>query len=321
MQGLTNIKKTSGGTKASILLARLAPIIAVVIVLGFFTIVTKGAILRTSTVRIMVGQVFSLLIVAVGAVFVYSHGGIDFSVGAVSGICVMFSLMMIVETKSMLLAFVVSVLAGAVCGAITGGTAIVLNIFPFVASMCMQYICRSILQNVTQKNNFATTADFSLANNTWMRLAVLVLVVAAGVWAFEYSRIGKSLKAIGGNSRAAAFSGINVKLYKWLAYIILGTCVGISGFFTAARSSSLSAASGQGLELNVMIAIALGGLPFTGGSKARVLCAVTGSIIVTIIQNGLILWGVPVEAVQGINGLIFICVIGFTYEKKRGQLI
>ena len=65
----------------------------------------------------------------------------------------------------------------------------------------------------------------------------------------------------------------------------------------------------------MMLAVALGGLPFTGGAGAHMSCAVIGSLIITILGNGLVLWGVPVEAVEGIKGILFLAVIAITYEK------
>lgn len=129
------------------------------------------------------------------------------------------------------------------------------------------------------------------------------------------------MKAIGGNSTAAFQSGINTRLDIILAYMIVGGLVGLTGFFTLTRVGMINASSGQGLELNILTAIVLGGFPLTGGSTSRLRSAIIGSLTVTVLTNGLTLWGVDPYIIGGIKGLLFLVVVGVAYDRSKGKLV
>ena len=254
------------------------------------------------------------MIAAAGGTFVYAHGGMDMSIGAVQGLCVWIGIVAI-NAANWFVGLIVVLLLGMFCGLVTGGTHVSLGIPAFITSMCVSYICRGIVTTVVANHSIRVTPSFYVFNNWVLKLVVLAVVITLGVILFEFTRIGKSLKAIGGNETAAFFDGIDVRKNKVMAYVMLGFCVGLTAFFAISREGAASAGTGGGLELDMMLAVALGGLPFTGGAGAHMSCAVIGSLIITILGNGLVLWGVPVEAVEGIKGILFLAVIAITYEK------
>ena len=293
---------------------QILPAMGLVFIILFFGIVTKGRIFSKTNMISILNQCFTLVIAAVGGTFVYAHGGMDMSIGSVQGICVWIGIL-VINSTNWLVGLLVILLLGAFCGFVTGGTHISLGIPAFLTSMCVSYICRGIVTTAVSNHSIRVTTSFYAFDNWILKLVVLAAVVTAGVILFEFTRLGKSLKAIGGNSVAAFFAGVGVKKDILLAYVFLGACIGLTAFFAIAREGAASAGTGSGLELDMMLAVALGGLPFTGGSAAHLSCAVIGSMIITILGNGLVLWGVPVEAVQGIKGILFLIVIAITYEK------
>lgn len=294
---------------------QLFPIIGLLFIVVFFAVVTGGRIFSKTNMVSVLNQAFTLMIVAVGGTFVYAHGGMDMSIGAVQGLCVWIGIMTINATN-WFAGLLAVLLLGAFCGFITGGTHVSLGIPAFITSMCVSYICRGIVTTAVANHNIRVKTSFYVFNNWVLKLIVLAAIITLGVILFEFTKIGKSLKAIGGNETASRFDGINVKKNKLAAYMILGSCVGLTAFFAISREGAASAGTGSGLELDMMLAVALGGLPFTGGAAAHMSCAVIGSLIITILGNGLVLWGVPVEAVEGIKGILFLAVIAITYEKN-----
>ncbi len=296
----------------------LLPAAGTLFILIFFGIVTGGRIFSKSNIVSILNQCFTLMIAAVGGTFVYAHGGIDMSIGAVQAICMWIGILTI-NDFGWFPGLLVALAVGAFCGLVTGGTHVVLGIPAFITSMCVQYICRGIVTTVTVAKSIKVATFFYRFNNPYLKLAVLLIVITIGTILFEYTKLGKGLKAIGGNSRAAEFSGIRAKRYTIAAYMVLGLCMGLTAFFAISREGAVQAGSGQGLELDMMLAIALGGLPFTGGAAARMSCAVLGSLTTTLLGNGLVLWGIPVEAVEGIKGILFLCVIAITYERRQGN--
>lgn len=299
------------------------PFAGLLLVILFFTIVTGGAILDAQNLYNLLHQSFTVVIVAVGAVFVYSHGGMDMSLGALQGITQLGAAWVI--TSSLLpsgFAVPASILIGMLVGTITGSVHVLMGVPAFVASLCVRYICSGITYTVTSKQDiYIPYTEFTQYNSGVVKALVLIVVLVAGYVVFEYTRFGKNLKAIGGNKTAAKQSGIATKLNIVLAYAIIGGLVGLTGFFTLTRVGMINASSGQGLELNILTAIVLGGFPLTGGSASRLHSAIIGALTVTVLTNGLTLWGVDPYIIGGIKGLLFILIVGVTYDRSKGKLV
>ena len=151
-------------------------------------------------------------------------------------------------------------------------------------------------------------------------VAVLVIEVLIVSFLFNYTKFGKNDKAIGANPVAAQQSGINLVKYKVIAYVIMGVFVVVAAIFQMGYTGSASDSTGTGFEMNVMVALILGGMPLSGGMKSRVSCAVLGSFTFSLLNVGLPIIGIPVNTVNLIKGIIFIIVVLITCRKSRGIL-
>ena len=106
-----------------------------------------------------------------------------------------------------------------------------------------------------------------------------------------------------------------------IAYIISGITVGIAGFILMARAGSVSTSTGRGMEMNVVTALVLGGVPLSGGSKVKMIGAVVGSFSVILLRNGLIILGVNERVVEGIQGLVLLLLVFLTYVKNKDGVL
>ena len=79
--------------------------------------------------------------------------------------------------------------------------------------------------------------------------------------------------------------------------------------------------SGSGIEFNIMLAVVLGGFPMSGGDKATLPAAVIGALTATLLTNGLSMWGLEPSLVNGVKGLIFVIMIGLSYDRSAGKLV
>lgn len=296
------------------------PVIGFVLISSAMAVATKGKILTKSNLSSLIVQIFTITIVGSGAVFVYAHGGMDFSIGATSGLAQFVCAYLIVKCGLPSWVGIVSALIVAVifCS-VTGGVAILVGVHPFVGSLCVKTIAAGLLSVFAENIGGQIAIDyarFSIFNNTYLRICVLLLVVASGYFLFEKTKLGKIEKVIGGNSRTVQQAGINVDMYKMFAYVILGICVGIAAFFQLTRLGTVSSSSGSGLEFNVMIAMVLGGFPMSGGSYVRFRQFILGGITMSILTNGLIICGLDVSLVSGVKGLIMLLVVALTYDRS-----
>jgi ribose transport system permease protein len=299
------------------------PFAGLVFIFIFFVIVTGGRILRSVNVENLINQSFVMVLVAVGAAFVYAHGGMDFSMGAVCGVSqLVMGLVLVNFNVPVWLAICICILTSVVSMGLVGGLSIIFAVPVFVCSLCVRSICTGILNTVLANREIILSYGQYLAfNSPVLKAAVLIIVFAMGYYVFNYTAIGKHEKAIGGNRNTAGQAGVKVPKDMFTAYVFLGLCVGIASFFSLFRISTVSAASGSGLEFNIMTAIVLGGFPFAGGDKARLQAAVVGAVTVAILTNGLTLWGLDINLVNGVKGALFLAIVGLSYDRKSGKIV
>jgi ribose transport system permease protein len=305
------------------LLETVFPFTGLFFIFIFFVVVTGGKILNTGNLENLINQSFVLVLVAVGAAFVYASGGMDFSMGTVSGVSqLVMGLFLVNLHVPVWVAITACILTSVVCMSLVGGLSLVFKVPVFVASLCMRSICTGILTTVLSSSEIILSYGQYLSfNNAALKAAVLALVFLAGYYLFEFTAIGKKERAIGGNQATVQQAGIPVPRNIFVSYVFLGICIGIASFFTMFRASLVSSQSGSGLEFNIMTAIVLGGFPFSGGDKARLHSAVVGAITVSILTNGLTLWGLDPMLVNGVKGLLFLVIIGLSYDRSRGKLV
>ena len=148
-------------------------------------------------------------------------------------------------------------------------------------------------------------------------LAVETLLVA---FMFNDTRLGKYTKAIGANAVVARQSGANIVRCKIMAYVVMGVCTVAASLFQMGYTGSASDSTGTGFELNVMIALILGGMPLSGGMRSRVSSALIGAVTFSLLNVGLPLIGVPVNLTFMIKALIFIIVVLITCRKRSGVI-
>jgi ribose transport system permease protein len=299
----------------------LIPLAGLVFVLLLFIILTQGRLLNTSNLVVITNQAFFTMLAGVGAVFVYAYGGIDLSIGSLQGVCSLVVVLMLRQGFSFTLVFFASIIFGIISGLMCGGSAAFIGIPVFVTSLCMNYILRGIVQTATAKEMMYVPPEFIKVDNWAIKVLFLLVIIAIGYYVFNYTRIGKYMKALGGSQKVAQLSGVMVKKYQIISHMILGGCVGIVGFFAAARAGCVYPASGIGFELDVLIALVLGGLSLSGGHTTRVRCAIIGAMTIAIMSNGFILIGTDPKAIEGIKGIIFIITVILSYERKKGQII
>ncbi len=301
------------------LLTNLLPFTGLTFIFIFFIIVTNGKILSSGNLTNLISQCFSVSIVAVGASFVYAHGGMDFSIGVSSGVAQLVAAMVITSTGlPVWVAIAACILIAVLCATIVGATSAFLRVPVFVVSLCMRAICAGLLTVGIAKTDIAIDfLKFNAFNNAFLKLFVLLAAIGIGYYLFEYTALGKMEKAIGGNAVTAFQAGVKVKKNQILAYSLMGLCVGIAAFFQLTRSGAATGSSGSGLEFDIMVAIVLGGFPMSGGSAAKLRAAIIGALTITILSNGLILWGMDYLLINGVKGLLFLTIVAISYDRTN----
>ncbi len=232
-----------------------------------FTIVTpiRGqSIWSPEKLSTLMSSVIVTAIMSVGAVFIYSLGNIDISIGNQIGL---FATIMIVvgnKTESLLLGVVICLVLSVVIAVINGASGPVFNIIAIIPSVVIMQVLSGIntvvYSNIGSRSISMKTIDMSLFKSPVFMLVVLVIEVLIAYFLFNYTKIGKYAKMLGANKVTAQQSGISMIKYRIICYVIAGFSFVIAAMFQMGYTASASDTTGTGFGMNVMIAIILGGM-------------------------------------------------------------
>lgn len=298
-------------------LSSLLPFAALIVVFLLFTALTGGQLATGRSLNRMMTQAYTVMLIGLGATFIYMHGGIDFSLGSVLALSEMCAALLFEATGMSWTLLPATIVVAVFCGLLTGLAAVKLNVPPFIASLCMQLAGRGVLTTILNSRMVSVT---QLSVPSWAgRIVVLIVIIAALVFLADFSKVGKYNKAIGENSKAAWISGINVNRYRLLAYLICGFTLGVAAYFDLRRVGVLAGNTGMGMEMDVLIALVLGGLSLSGGYKASVRCAIIGSLTIVILENGLTIMGLNSSYMGIVKGIVFLAMVLFTYKRNKSK--
>lgn len=261
-------------------------------------------------------QYSSTVIVSIGMLFVILTGGIDLSVGSIVAIgSVLTGYALRDWGLGVAPACCISLVAGLLCGMITGFLIAKTNMAPFVASLAMMTMARGVAYMISNGAPIMTPSK-TISNLgtakllpwlTWLTIIALIVVIAAW-FIVQYVSFGRITVAIGSNEEAVHLAGINTAPIKIAVYGISGFCSAIGGIIACARTGIGSPAVGQGLELDCIAACVIGGASLSGGVGSPIK-TVVGVLVLALISNIMNLLAVPSYPQDVIKGLIIIAAV------------
>jgi putative multiple sugar transport system permease protein len=148
-------------------------------------------------------------------------------------------------------------------------------------------------------------------------LVVMAVLIAFFVFLTKRLTFGRRIYALGGNLKAAALSGVKTERTTFYIFAIMGALAALAGMIYAARLNSATPKAGQGLELDVIAAVFIGGASALGG-VGQVAGAVIGAFIMGVMNNGMSIMGVNIDWQQMIKGVVLLAAVFFDlYNKNR----
>jgi ribose transport system permease protein len=145
---------------------------------------------------------------------------------------------------------------------------------------------------------------------------VMIVVFAVFFLLLNNFRFGRHIYAIGSNEEAALISGINVKRAKMAVFALSGLMAGVSGAILSSRLDSGQAATAEGLELDVLTAVVLGGVSIAGG-RGRLGSVFVGVLIIGILANGMILLNIQHFYQLVIKGVVLLIAVGLDTIRQK----
>lgn len=304
----------------------LVPVIAFVIIFLFFSITSKGKLLSSFNLQLLIDQSMQVIILGCGMLFVVAQGSIDLSVGvnlALSGVVATYVANV---TGVPWLLFPVALLVGALVGAFNGFLVAKCHVSSFMMSIAMLIGLRGIVNFLLTQFDTASAqyipAETAFITTAPVKFIAFFVVVIIAAYVFEFTRIGRYSRAIGANEVTSKCIGISVTKVKWEAFIISGLMAGVGALFSLASIGGTSMQMGSFMEMKTAMAIFFGGVLVTGGFTAKFYKLILGSLSITLIINGLALIGKSEsqisESVEGVLLLLilFITIVVNGHKKK-----
>lgn len=263
-------------------------------------------------------------VVAVGQTLVVLTRNIDLSVGSIVGFSAYFVGMQLNGNPDLppLMAVLLACGVGAVLGLVNGVLVAYGRVPSIITTLGTLAIFRMILVNYSDAKTVTTDmvpawvpglaqeALFSLGEfNVRPMVAVAIAVVIVFQLVLVYTQFGRRLYAIGSNPEAARFVGLPGRRIVLLAFVICGALAGLAGFMFLSRFGNITVVAGQGLELQSVAAVVVGGVNTFGGSGS-VVGALLGAFLIDLLGQGLIRWlGISEFWRDAILGLLILLAV------------
>lgn len=299
---------------------RVAPILVlVVMILVFSALCGFNVFLAPSNIVAILKQLAIPLCVALGLTFVIMIGSIDLSINGVVGMAGSFAGVLVAnevfDFNLGLLGVMLAVLAAVVVGFLIGVIHVYLRVPSFMVSFAFMYICQG-LGRVSYHSRILKITDpvmIRLANLsivgvpfiTWVALVMFVICLLIQ----QYTAFGRHVYAVGTNEAIPRSVGVNVGWVKVRVFMLAGLLSGVAGVLGAIRLGIGQIQIGDNQMFPAQAAVVIGGTALSGG-KGGVQRTLVGVLIMTILNNGLLMCNVSAYITDGVQGLIIlICVI------------
>jgi len=290
-------------------------ILSVIILLVIVLSVIHPRFATTRNILNILLQMSVVSFMSLGLTFVIISGGIDLSVAGVLTLSGVLGSAVMVGTNSALLGVVIIALIGVSIGSINGFMIAKLKMVPFIVTLSIWVITVGIAAWYTEGITIPVPeAVYKIGRRDFFVIPIPVIMVAitAAVFYFilEKTLFGRSLFATGANIKTALSSGIKTTKTIFITYVISGLCAGLASITLVARLGIASSGMGGDLLiLDAISAVIIGGASLSGG-RGSIVGTLAGVLIITLIGNGLNLFGVSYFLTIIVKGfVIFIAVM------------
>ena len=302
-------------TKNKKMMISALPFVALVVLLAVFCgIVSSKGYRLDMYIKIVFNEGIVLSIVATGAIFIYTLGSFDISLGAATLFAATLGVLTYNATENFALMIIVILLAGIVCSLVNSVLASIFHIPVFVTTVAMMSVLSAIASQIITTKGGAVggisipSEVVKHLDNSAFKIGVLVIWVAICVFVFDYTKFGRREKFVGGNPICAQLSGIKYNTYAILGFLLAGVGVGIGAFMTLVYTPSVTTTTAGDIGMNIMVAIVFGGMPISGGARSKIYAAVVGGFSYIVLNNILDLL---IDSTSGYGITQIVCAVFF----------
>ncbi|MBN2394878.1 MAG: ABC transporter permease [Candidatus Atribacteria bacterium] len=292
----------------------------------FFSI-TSNRFLSPSNISNVLMNISVSGILALGLALVMINGDFDLSFGSALGLLNLFILMFVDKGWNVWVMFALAIVGGILWGMLNAILVVQIKIHAFVATIATWTMCRGFIYWINGgKTFYGKYPDFMtiigrgtvfgyipISSIIFIGAAIIVFLLA------NRSKFGRYIYAVGSNADAAEYVGINSKRIRFTSYLLQGLLIGLSTVILSSKLTSGPATAGDGFQMTVIASAFLGATVFKPG-LVNIGGSILGILLLSIIENGLIMLGVPFYFKYIVQGLIIIGAVSFiSLKNKRSE--
>lgn len=306
---------------------KIAPVVALLILFAIFYLVgTMKDINIAYGMKSMINQSVVVAIVATGAVFIYTLGSFDISLGASVAVSALLGGIVYNSSKSLVLMFVVCVGIAVVIALFNSVLASVFNLPVFVTTIAMLSILNALILMLISVNGTGSqiavpSEAVKGLDNLGVKILVLFLFEALCIFVFNFTKIGRSQKFVGSNPICAKLTGISAKKMSIIAFVMAGVGVGLGAFLSIIYAPTLTKNTATSVGMDVIIAIVFGGMPVSGGARSKITAALIGAFSMTFLSQIMTLFNLNLGIGQMVKAVIFLFVVFIATSNQRSKIL
>lgn len=295
------------------------PFLGLIFIIVFFQVTTSGRLLSARNLKTFANYAFSAIIPCCGGIFLMSQGNMDYSLAG--SICVSAALGAIVSQTSIPLAIVVMIAASLIMGALNGLVCVFLGVNSFIATLGTSFMYGGLASVLLGGGSLTANYDFKNIDTLPVKYGAVLVAVFFALVVFNYTAFGKHCRALGARQEVAHQSGVRVRLERFIPFLISGLTCAVMASFTLARTCAATTTSGGNTQINTMLGLLLGGVPFSGGWNSKFRSVIVGGLIMAVVDNGLFLLSLDTANQQLIKGFIFMVAVALSFDRENTAVI
>ncbi|HHV13742.1 MAG TPA: inner-membrane translocator [Clostridiales bacterium] len=306
---------------------KIAPVVALLILFAVFYMVgTIKDINVAYGMKAIINQSVVVAIVATGAVFIYTLGSFDISLGASVAVSALLGGIVYNATKSILLMLAVCVGIAVLVALFNSVLASVFNLPVFVTTIAMLSILNAVVLMLISANGTGSqiavpSEAVAGLDNLGIKVLVLFLFEALCIFVFNFTKIGRKQKFLGSNPVCAKLTGISDKKMSIVAFVMSGIGVGLGAFLCIIYAPTLTKNTATSVGMDVIIAIVFGGMPVSGGARSKITAALIGAFSMTFLSQIMILFNLNLGIGQMVKAAIFLFVVFVATSNQRAKML
>lgn len=306
---------------------KFAPIIGLLVLFTtFFLVGVRKDINIAYGMKAIINQSVVVAIVATGAVFIYTLGSFDISLGASVAVSALLGAMVYNSTNSLFTMFLTCVGVAVTISLFNSVLASIFNLPVFVTTIAMLSILNAFVLLLISINGTGSeiaipSSAVAGLDNLNFKIIILVSFILISIFIFNFTKIGREQKFVGSNPLCAKLSGISDKKLSIIAFVLAGVGVGLGAFLTIVYAPTLTKNTASSVGMDVIIAIVFGGMPVSGGARSKITSAVIGAFSMTFLSQIMTLFNLNTGIGQMVKAVIFIVVVFIVTSDNRSKML